>query len=366
VYIFFVPWALLSGMVVQWLWESLGAAWTPRASSTLVAGLLASCLLIFGLYAYWLFVYHQVEIFRTWEQNRPKGYWTAYSLPDDQSLFGFPIRSGWKAAGVLYARGQLDGAYTTNSVDAWVSDWYTRGADRCLRDHRYQFVADHLSRRDQQRRQQLLAELPQHYGQRFAVLVHNQPRMQIWEKGNEDAPVSELSIDEVAAEFDEHLSGPDFPLTAPVIEPPIQRPQKVQFGEHIWLEGYALDRSSAAAGEGVLFTLYWRATGPVEIRYRVETQLRGEDGWLAGNAAGEPGCDAQPTDDWAVGELIVDPHRLIVAPDTPPGAYRIYISLTGHETGDRLASADGVEVALGALEVTASTALTPKPRPGQD
>jgi 4-amino-4-deoxy-L-arabinose transferase-like glycosyltransferase len=366
VYIFFIPWALLAGMVVQRFWESLHTAWGSRAANLLVAGLLASCLLVFGMYGYWFFVYNQVEVFRTWEQNRPQGYWAPYTLPDDQSLFGFPIQSGWKAVGVLYARGQLDGAYTTNDVDAWVTDWYTRGANRCLREHRFQFVADHLARKDQQRRQQLLAELPQGYRQRFAILVYHQPRLQVWEKGNEDLQLNELPIDELAAEFDAHLSGPDFPLTAPAIEPPIQHPQKVLFGEHIRLEGYALDRTSVAAGENMQFTLYWRATGPVETRYRVETHLRGPDGAIAGSASGEPGCDAQRTDDWTIGELIVDPHRLIVAPKTSPGAYKIYTSLVDRETGETLAPVHGAEVVLGVVEITAPTVLTSTDAPGQD
>ncbi|RIK26720.1 MAG: hypothetical protein DCC55_39795, partial [Chloroflexi bacterium] len=352
VYVFFIPWVLLCGMVVARLTGRLAAARSPLVAHGLAASALAGCLLLFGSYAYWYFVYNRVEIFRTWSENRPAGFWTVYDQPDDQSIFGFPNRSGWKAVGVLYDQGVLQGAYTSRNTDEWVSDWYTRGADRCPRAHRYFMVSDRLGARETVRRENLLAELPATHQQWGVVTVYDEPRLEIWQRGGEPPTPQTLPIADYAAEFDARLSGPDFPLSAPAVEPVIQRPLAVQFGNQIVLEGYALDQDAIAAGATVQLTLYWRAREPVDTRYIVVNEVRrNEDGAAVAHAAGEPGCDAQRTTDWVVGELIADRYDLPIADGAEPGVYSVVTRMEERDTGSILPSSIGESVTLGAVRI---------------
>jgi hypothetical protein len=64
--------------------------------------------LLFGTYAYWFFIYNQVEILPTWHENRPRGYWTVYDEPNYVAIFGFPHQVGWKVIGSLYQDGVLE------------------------------------------------------------------------------------------------------------------------------------------------------------------------------------------------------------------------------------------------------------------
>ena len=175
---------------------------------------------LFGSYAYWYFVYNQVEIYRTWTVNHPTGFWTVYQQPDDRSLFGFPLQNGWKTVGMLYAAGVLHGSYETNDVDAWVTDWYVHGADRCLRDHHYFILADSLERKSQARREELLKKLQQDYQLFGTVLVNGQPRLQIYQRGGAPVQPQTFASETYAQRFDQLLSGPQFALETPVIEPP--------------------------------------------------------------------------------------------------------------------------------------------------
>ena len=73
---------------------------------------------------------------RTWRENRPWGYPVTYDMPTRMSIFGFPLKNGWKAVGTLIADGMLDGPFELHGKEP-VADWYTRGQGYCLRDHVY-------------------------------------------------------------------------------------------------------------------------------------------------------------------------------------------------------------------------------------
>ena len=182
VYGFFMAWALIAGMAIEWIWRWLRQRLGTTFASAIAAPVAILLVALFGTYEYWYFVYNDVEILRTWRQNRPDGYWVPYDMPTNMSIFGFPFRNGWKTVGALYAEGTLDGAFDTNGRDA-VGDWYTRGAAYCPRDHKY-FIfsqavepaeADGLAMRQQ--------ELEESYGLVGRVMVNGQPRLHIYDKG---------------------------------------------------------------------------------------------------------------------------------------------------------------------------------------
>ncbi|MDQ7030813.1 MAG: glycosyltransferase family 39 protein [Ardenticatenia bacterium] len=163
VYIFFMPWALLSGLVIGRGFDALrGRLGLGRAVAVSTVGALLG-LVLFGTYIYFYFVYNRVEILRTWQQNRLPGYWVVYDEPEDKAIFGFPLRNGWKVVGALYAQGVLSGIYETNEKEAWVPDWYTRGQERCLRDHTLFFFIDNLEPEGEEERRLLQEKLRREY-----------------------------------------------------------------------------------------------------------------------------------------------------------------------------------------------------------
>jgi len=340
VYVFFLPWVLIVGMISAEGWFALRRH-GGRTLAGVTGGLVAlTAIFLFGSYAAWYFVYNGVEIYRTWDQNRPAGFWTIYEQPDDRSLFGFPLHNGWKTVGVLYADGLLAGPYESNDVDDWVADWYTRGADRCLRDHKYFILVDSLERKSQAAKAERLAALQQTAHLWGTVIVNQQPRLQIFQQGGV-APTPQIFDDVVYAQrFDRTLSGPDFLLDTPVVEPAIPHPLHLRFGDTIWLEGYALDPATVQPGESLSLTLYWRATARMDEKYAVFNHVIGADNRIVGQIEGQPGCDALPTDDWPVGELIADHYRVSIAADATPGAYQLLMGLVNVDDRSRLTVGD--------------------------
>ena len=97
-------------------------------------------MLIFGFYLHRLFVYNTVEVLRQWPTARPIGYWRPFTDPPEVAFFGFPHKSGWKAIGVQYADGELEGNFLTNGKPE-VGDWSPRGAGVCPRGDNLYIVA---------------------------------------------------------------------------------------------------------------------------------------------------------------------------------------------------------------------------------
>ena len=336
VYVFFMPWVLIGGKVVADGWQIFRARW-GATRARIVGGLAATALIaLFGSYAYWYFVYNQVEIYRTWTINHPAGFWAAYDQPDDRSLFGFPLRNGWKTVGMLYADGLLKGAYETNDVDDWVTDWYVHGVNRCLRDHHYYILADSLERKSQARKLDLMKKLQPDYHLFGTILVHDQPRLQIYERGGTTAKPQTFASEIYAPRFDTALSGPQFAVGTPVIEPMIAHPLQVRLGDAIWLEGYQIDRTTVLPGGTLNLTLYWRATARIDEKQTVFNQVLGPDKRIVGQLDGQPGCEAMPTDDWPVGELLTDRYQISIAPDAAAGEYKLVTGMYNTKQGDRL------------------------------
>ncbi len=353
VYVFFLPWALIGGMVVASSWQMLRARWGMRRAG-IVGGLVVSLIVgVFGSYAYWYFVYNQVEIYRTWDLHHPAGFWTVYDQPDDRSLFGFPLQNGWKTVGMLYADGVLNDTYETNDVDEWVTDWYVPGAARCLRDHRYFILADSLEHKSQARKLELLQSMQQDYQLFGTVLVNQQPRLQIYQRGGAVAAPKIFDNAVYAQEFDQRLSTPWLALDTPVVEPPLAHPLHVRFGDAIWLEGYTLDRTQVQPGGLLNLTLYWRATQRIDQKLTVSNQVIMADKpqVLAGQIAGQPGCETLPTDDWPAGELIADHYRMPIAPSAARGDYQLVTGMVEPKSGKPLAAYPAGEQATGSTVV---------------
>ena len=114
------------------------------------------------------------------------------------------------------------------------------------------------------------------------------------------------------------------------------------FAEGIRLLGYDLAAATARPGESISLRLYWTSDGNISRPYKVFTHLLGDvfnaggGNFLWGQADNEPAANTRPTTTWRAGEVIVDEYAIPIAPDAPPGTYRIEIGLYDPLTGQRL------------------------------
>lgn len=332
VYIFFMPRALLIGGILaqgwRWLYQRYGA------QLALTTGSLAtvSACLVFGVYAYWYFVDDHFEVLRTWRQNRLPGYWLPTGDQESDALYGFPVQNGWKTIGVLYQQGVLQGDYDSNQRDNLVSQWYTRGQNRCASTAEWYFQIDNLEEWSGSAaidEQTLQARGYRRWG---AVEVNDISRLAIYRldqgRGESVLPNQQLfKFDEYAARFDQLTTTP-FPLQYPAIEPPIPNPVRINFGDRIWLEGYDVSYPQPLRpGATVRLTLFWRAQQADLPDYKVFNHVLAEDGTLLTQSDSHPVCDRQRTSTWYPGELVVDVHEIELAADTPIGDYPLYTGL---------------------------------------
>lgn len=333
VYTFFPPWSLLVGLTLArgWAWLHERAGARPAITAGIVAVLVSTG--IFGSYAYWYFVYNEVEILRTWEEYHPAGFWTVYERPDNRKLYGFPLKNGWKTVGVLYDQGMMDGVYASNQKDSWVTDWYTRGAWRCERDHRYFILADDLELESKAAYRKLRKRLQQDdvYRPIGAVMVHGEPRLQMYQRndGNETAAPQQFDSTRHERLFDRQLADPYFPLDEPAVRPrsAIGHPVQYKFGEQIQLEGFHIEASVVSPGDSVRVALYWRALSPIAEQYKVFNQIIEPGVAMRGQRDGEPKCEGWPTTNWQPGALVVDRYAVPIFPDAPPGTYPLLVGM---------------------------------------
>ena len=337
VYGFFIPWALVSGEVIGRGWLTLRDRLGARPAAWIAAPTAALLVLLFGNYAYWYFAATDLEVLRTWRENRPRGYPVPYDMPTSMSIFGFPLQNGWKAVGALYADGVLDAPFELHGKEP-VADWYTRGAGYCPRDHVYYIWHESVEPGEQGYNTVVREEIEARGYQLFGVVtVNEQPRLRIYT--SDAAPITPQTFraEDYTDRFDRELSGPIFELDGPSAAPAIQHELDLRFGDAIRLTGYSLDRTEAGPGQGVLLTLYWQADKPLDTAYSVFTQIIDmTDSHKAGQRDGEPVCNQLPTDYWLPGDAIVDRYYIPIFDDAPPGVYRLLIGLYDNDTGERL------------------------------
>ena len=121
------------------------------------------------------------------------------------------------------------------------------------------------------------------------------------------------------------------------------------FADNISLLAYAFDNCRTQTGDCTL-TLTWQATGRPAADYTVFIQLWQAGEFIAGFDA-PPVSNNYPTNLWAAGEVITDPHRLDLT-TVQPGRYRVLTGLYNLQTGERLpVSVGGEPVADYALDL---------------
>jgi len=109
------------------------------------------------------------------------------------------------------------------------------------------------------------------------------------------------------------------------------QPLQVSFGGKLRLLGYKLQTMEVPAGEKASFSLYWRLLQPPDRNYSVSVQLIDSQGrtWAKQDNWQPSGL---PTSQWATDEYRTDGHALTVPPGTPPGEYRLQLTVYDTQT----------------------------------
>jgi hypothetical protein len=86
-------------------------------------------------------------------------------------------------------------------------------------------------------------------------------------------------------------------------------------------------------------TLTWQAIAPVAGDYTVFAHLLAAGDTKVAQVDTRPCGGECPTDTWQPGEIVEDRYQLALAPDAPPGPYRLAVGLYLLDTGERAAIA---------------------------
>jgi hypothetical protein len=82
--------------------------------------------------------------------------------------------------------------------------------------------------------------------------------------------------------------------------------------------------------------LYWQAQRTMDADYSVFVHVVGPDGQIWGQHDAGPDADAYTTRRWAAGEVVADPLRITLPPDTPSGTFDVAVGMYLPGTGQRL------------------------------
>jgi 4-amino-4-deoxy-L-arabinose transferase-like glycosyltransferase len=326
-YVMFPAWALLGS---QGLIRALRCL-RSRPMRWLAQCTLAAILVLSGVYLYWMFVQHMVEVKRTYPSYRLPIYWVPYGDRFPKvGLFGFPYQAGWKVIGALYADGTLNGDYSSNE-EPQITIWYTRGEFRCDGEPRYYLIAEEV----QDTRPVPKHKIADDYELVGVVRAGEHPKIRIYERKPAQLSQSDYRLQEISTHYDSQLSRPDFDTSLGDRLLNIQHPSSLVVGESIEFLGYDLKTQIVAAGDPFCLKLYWRTGQPIAQDYKVFVHLE-KEGRLAAQKDGQPGCWQAPTISWIPGDVVVDPYCVVVDPGAPAGEYSLRVGLYLLDTGQRL------------------------------
>jgi hypothetical protein len=125
------------------------------------------------------------------------------------------------------------------------------------------------------------------------------------------------------------------PLTGGETTP--QTTLDIDFGGMIGLIGADVP-AQAQAGEGLPFTLHWRAAAPVDFDYTAFVHLLDAQGNKVAQLDWQPHdrMGVLPTSTWPQGWLATDTQILPLPADLPPGDYTLLVGLYNWQNGNRL------------------------------
>ena len=267
-------------------------------------------------------------------------YWAPYGVNiPEKPRFGFPIREGWKAAGILAKWGYLGESYASNERSRHLRRWYLESISRqSLQDlPDTVFVAHHLQARDPSFDDNFLERNYQRVGE---IRVRGEAHIDLWQR--EPLPAPYVSYD--AESFEQAFDG-----TIPILEEAVIDDLSphvvdgrlittaVELSDALWLDGaWMVAAKDVARGDLLHLAFVWRAQQQLQRDYKVFVHIVDDTGDLRTQWDGYPGQNSSRTTEWAVGEPFVD-HLLLRMPmDLPAATYQIMVGLYDEETGERV------------------------------
>jgi hypothetical protein len=190
---------VLAGLGVAVLFDRVPGR-LPRmaVSAMLLAGLACA-----AMYEYNTFIRTEPEVVRSRQAARFPLYWTNGVPVIDRHRFGLPYQAGWKAVGMLFADGALDGSYISNENEP-ITHWYTRGALRCSKDARYVILAENVRSEYRPAR----AMVPSDGRPTAVITIQGQPKIRVFDRlGPAPSTPAVYAQEALAARF-EHELGP--------------------------------------------------------------------------------------------------------------------------------------------------------------
>jgi len=138
--------------------------------------------------------------------------------------------------------------------------------------------------------------------------------------------------------------------------PPVSHRVDTRLGDAIALVGFDAP-DDAEPGQVLSIKLVWKALGEINQGYKVFVHLLGSDGRPVAQSDAVPANWTRPTSGWQPGEYVTDVHTLDLAPDLPPGVYRLSVGMYDDDlAGERLPIASGGDtVDLGAIQISQVT-----------
>ncbi len=132
---------------------------------------------------------------------------------------------------------------------------------------------------------------------------------------------------------------------------------EMTFADAIRLIGFDPPPATVDPARPVAMTLYWQAVaGDIPTGYTVFVHLLADDGRLIAQSDAVPAGGARPTNEWLMGEYVVDTHELAWRETGYSGPARLAVGLYDPLTGVRLPTADGGDLFLLPTTVTVVSA----------
>jgi len=102
----------------------------------------------------------------------------------------------------------------------------------------------------------------------------------------------------------------------------------VDFDGQIRLLGYDPPAGPFASGDTIPLRLYWQSLARMDERYKMFVHLwDAASGEIWGQEDAHPCDNSYYTPWWAVGDVVVNEHRIPINPETPPGEYQLLVGL---------------------------------------
>ena len=104
-------------------------------------------------------------------------------------------------------------------------------------------------------------------------------------------------------------------------------PMHVNLNQQIMLEQALVSQLTYRPGDSVPVTLQWHSLQAVNRSYKVFVHLLTMDMQLVAQDDTEPVNGLRPTNGWVPGEIINDPHQVLLPSNVPAGTYQIRVGL---------------------------------------